>query len=173
MQSWLRTKDKRFWRFQKGHGFAFQIVQTIPYSQMIKGIIAFWYGNFCSKAGEKIWLESGRSMELLGYRWKVYITMDELIHVYNPSRVDSKLYFYPFTVSGSSSPKKFTESGGENYPAYMPPVPEKLHGLSMPTLTKLSNHHYDDKDDNRKSWHSHYLSAFEVLFHHLFMRLWI
>ena len=86
-----------------------------------------------------------------------------MVHVYNPATGwIQNCNSTPFTVSGSSSPKK------ENYPTYMAPDLENYRAINAERLL-------DEKTDLtidrliKEVGYSHYLSIFEVLLPQLFI----
>ena len=167
MQSWLRTKTKGFEDFKRIMDLRSNSSDNTVFADD-KGNIAFWYGNFVPKRDEKYDWSQPVDGTTSVTEWKGLHAMDELIHVYNPSTGwIQNCNSTPFTVSGSSSPKKFTESGGENYPAYMAPVPENYRAVNAERLLSKSNDLTIDKMI-KEIGYSHYLSAFEVLLPPLF-----
>ena len=121
-----------------------------------KGNIAYWHGDFIPRRDPKFDCSIALDGTDPQTEWKGLHTLDEIVHVYNPaSGWIQNCNATPFTVSGSSSPKK------ENYPHYMAPEPENTRGLhairvlkdeSAFTLDKLIMAAYDS-----------YLPGFEKL----------
>jgi acyl-homoserine-lactone acylase len=161
MQSWLRTKTKGFEDFKRVMDLRSNSSDNTVFADD-KGNIAFWYGNFVPKRDEKYDWNQPVDGTTSATEWKGLHTMDELIHVYNPSTGwIQNCNSTPFTVSGSSSPKK------ENYPAYMAPVAENYRAINAERLLSKSNDLTIDKMI-KEIGYSHYLSAFEVLLPPLF-----
>jgi acyl-homoserine lactone acylase PvdQ len=94
--------------------------------------------------------------------WKGLHTLDEMVHVYNPkSGWIQNCNSTPFTVSGSSSPKK------ENYPVYMAPDQENYRAINAERLLSEKNDLSIDRLI-KEIGYSHYLPAFDMLLPLLF-----
>lgn len=155
IQSWQRTKTKGFEDYKKIMDMHANTSNNTVFADN-KGNIAYWHGDFVPKRDKK--LNWGKPIDgtTSVTEWKGLHTTDEIVHVYNPSTGwIQNCNSTPFTVSGSSSPKK------ENYPAYMAPDGENFRGINAArvldkeksfTIDKMISAGYDRK-----------LSAFEIL----------
>lgn len=161
LQSWLRTKAKDFDDFKKVMDLRSNSSDNTTFADD-KGNIAFWYGNFVPKRDVKFDWTQPVDGTTSATEWKGLYTLDETIHVYNPSTGwIQNCNSTPFTVSGSSSPKK------ENYPPNMAPAPENARAINAQRLLSTANDLTIDKMI-KEIGYSHYLSAFENLLPPLF-----
>jgi acyl-homoserine-lactone acylase len=162
MQSWLRTKAKGFEEFKKVMDMRSNSSDNTVFADD-KGNIAYWHGNFIPKRDPNLdWTEpvDGTTSAT---EWKGLHSLDETVHVYDPaSGWIQNCNSTPFTVSGTSSPKK------ENYPSYMAPDAENYRAINA---ERLLNEAKDVTIDQmiKHVGYSHYLSAFEVLLPPLFV----
>jgi len=160
-QSWLRTKAKGFEDFKKVMDMRSNSSDNTVFADD-KGNIAYWHGNFIPRRDPKFdWTEpvDGTTPAT---EWRGLHSLDEMVHVYNPpSGWIQNCNSTPFTVSGTSSPKK------ENYPSYMAPDAENYRAINA---ERLLNEAKDVTIDEmiKHVGYSHYLSAFEVLLPPLF-----
>jgi acyl-homoserine lactone acylase PvdQ len=162
IQSWLRTKAKGFEEFKRVMNLRSNSSDNTVFADD-KGNIAFWYGNFVPKRDEKFDWSQPVDGTTSATEWKGIHSLDELIHVYNPSTGwIQNCNSTPFTVSGSTSPKK------ENYPAYMAPVAENYRAINAQRLLSETKDLTIDKMIGEIGY-SHYLAAFEVLLPPLFI----
>jgi acyl-homoserine lactone acylase PvdQ len=162
MQSWLRTKAKGFEDFKKIMDMRSNSSDNTVFADD-KGNIAYWHGNFIPKRDPKLdWaqLVDGTTSST---EWKGLHSLDEMVHVYNPpTGWIQNCNSTPFTVSGSSSPKK------ENFPTYMAPDLENYRAINAERLL-------DEKSDLtidrliKEVGYSHHLSVFDVLLPQLFI----
>lgn len=161
MQSWLRTKAKGFEEFRKIMDMRSNNSNNTVFADN-KGNIAYWHGNFIPRRNSKFDYGLPVDGSTAATNWKGIHKLDETIHVYNPaSGWIQNCNSTPFSVSGSSSPKK------ENYPVYMAPDGQNFRALNaMKLLSKSANLTMDDLIKN--IGYSHYLSAFDVLLPGLF-----
>lgn len=160
MQSWLRIKAKGFNDFKKIMDLRANTSDNTVFADD-KGNIAYWHGNFIPKRNPKFDYSLPVDGTTSATDWKGLHTLDETVHVYNPATGwIQNCNSTPFTVSGTSSPKK------EAYPTYMAPDGETpravnairlLSGAKDITLDKMIAIGYD-----------HYLSAFDDLLPTLF-----
>jgi acyl-homoserine lactone acylase PvdQ len=89
--------------------------------------------------------------------WHGIYELDQIVHVYNPSTgFIQNCNSTPFTVSGSSSPKK------ENYPTYMAPDGQNFRALNAEKLLSAANNLTIDKMIHNVGY-SRYLTAFDYL----------
>ncbi len=161
IQCWQRTKAKGFDEYKKIMELRGNTSNNTVFADN-RGYIAYWHGNYVPKRDAGYNWGKAVDGSTSATAWKGLHTLDEIVHVYNPiSGWIQNCNSTPFTVSGSSSPKKFTESGGEKYRAYMAPDGENFRGINAArllsaeknfTLDKVIAAGYDTK-----------LSAFEIL----------
>jgi len=155
IQSWLRTKAKGFEDYKKVMGLHANTSNNTVFADY-KGNIAYWHGDFVPKRDKKINWSKAVDGTTSATEWKGLHSTDEIVHVYNPATGwIQNCNSTPFSVSGSSSPKK------ENYPVYMAPDGENFRGINAArvlnkekafTIDKMISAGYDRK-----------LSAFEIL----------
>jgi acyl-homoserine lactone acylase PvdQ len=155
IQSWQRTKAKGFEDYNKVMDLHANTSNNTVFADN-KGNIAYWHGDFVPRRDKKLNWAHEVDGSTSATEWKGLHTTNEIVHVYNPSTGwIQNCNSSPFTVSGSSSPKK------ENYPAYMAPDGENFRGINAArvldkeksfTIDKMIAAGYDRK-----------LSAFEIL----------
>ena len=156
MQSWLRTKSSGFETFKKIMDLRSNSSDNTVFADD-KGNIAYWHGNFIPKRDPAFDFSLPVDGTITTTDWKGIHTLDEMVHVYNPaSGWIQNCNSTPFTVSGSSSPKK------ENYPAYMAPDAENYRAINAERLLDKATDMTIDKMIKEVGY-NHYLSAFEVL----------
>ncbi|HEV7781130.1 MAG TPA: penicillin acylase family protein [Chitinophagaceae bacterium] len=161
IQCWERTKAKSFTDYKKTLDLKGNISNNTVYADA-EGNIAYWHGNRVPARDNKYDWSKPVDGTTSATDWKGYHKVEETVHLINP--VNGWLQncnSTPYTVAGTNSPKKFTESGGENYPAYMAPDGENFRGLNAVrvldeekkyTLEKVIKAGYDTR-----------LTAFEIL----------
>ena len=156
MQSWLRTKAKGFEDFKQIMNMRSNSSDNTVFADD-KGNIAYWHGNFIPKRDKKLDWDQPVDGTTSATEWKGLHSLDEMVHVYNPSGGwIQNCNSTPFTVSGRSSPKK------ENYPAYMAPDAENYRAINAERLLSEAKDLTIDKLI-KEIGYSHYLSAFDVL----------
>ena len=161
MQSWLRTKTKGFEDFKKVMDMRSNSSDNTVFADD-QGNIAYWHGNFIPIRDEKYDWTQPVDGTTSATEWKSLHTLDEMVHVYNPSTGwIENCNSTPFTVSGSASPKK------ENYPTYMAPDAENFRAVNAQRLLSNAKELTIDKMI-KEIGYSHYLSAFEILLPPLF-----
>jgi acyl-homoserine-lactone acylase len=161
MQSWLRTKAKGFEDFKKVMDMRSNSSDNTVFADD-KGNIAYWHGDFIPKRDKNLDWSQPVDGTTSATKWKGIHSLNEMVHVYNPaSGWIQNCNSTPFTVSGSSSPKK------ENYPAYMAPDAENYRAINAERLLNEAKDLTIDKLI-KEIGYSHYLSAFEVLLPPLF-----
>ena len=154
-QSWLRTKSKGFEDYKKNMGLLSNTSNNTVFADD-KGNIAYWHGNFIPKRDIKYNWAKPVDGSTSATEWKGLHTLDEIVHVYNPaSGWIQNCNSTPFTVSGSSSPKK------ENYPKYMAPDGENFRGINAANLLSNGDHYTLDKII-ADGYNTH-LAAFDIL----------
>ena len=155
-QSWLRTKAKGFAEFKNAMNLRSNTSDNTVFADN-KGNIAYWHGNFIPhrNAGYDYSLPVDGSTSATD--WHGMYALDSIVHVYNPaSGFIQNCNSTPFTVSGTSSPKK------EAYPIYMAPDGENFRGLNAARLlSEAKNITIDDMIHN--IGYNHHLTAFDVL----------
>jgi acyl-homoserine-lactone acylase len=156
MQSWLRTKAKGFEDFKKTMNLRSNTSDNTVFADY-KGNIAYWHGNFVPKRSKKFDYSLPVDGTTSETDWHGVYELDQIVHVYNPSRgFIQNCNSTPFTVSGTSSPKK------ENYPIYMAPDGQNFRALNAARLLSSANHLTVDKMIHDVGY-SHYLTAFDYL----------
>ncbi len=162
MQSWLRTKAKGFEDFKKIMDMRSNSSDNTVFADD-KGNIAYWHGNFIPKRDPNLDWAQPVDGTTSSTEWKGLHSLDEMVHVYNPpTGWIQNCNSTPFTVSGSSSPKK------ENYPTYMAPDLENYRAINAQRLLDEKNDLTIDKLIKEVGY-SHHLSAFEVILPQLFI----
>jgi acyl-homoserine-lactone acylase len=155
IQSFQRTKTKGLEDYKKNMSLYANTSNNTVFADN-KGNIAYWHGDFVPRRDKK--LNWGRPVDgtTPATEWKGLHTLDEIVHVYNPaSGWIQNCNSTPFTVSGTSSPKK------ENYPVYMAPDGENFRGVNAARV--LSKEDKFTIDKTIAAGYDTYLSAFEIL----------
>lgn len=155
IQSWERTKARDYGEFKKTMELLANTSNNTVYADD-KGNIAYWHGNFMPRRDpEYNWSKPVDGSTPLT-EWKGLHTLDELIQVKNPATGwIQNCNSTPFTVSGSSSPKK------ENFPAYMAPMGENFRGVNATRILDANTAYTIDK--TIASGYDTHLAAFDVL----------
>jgi acyl-homoserine-lactone acylase len=161
MQSWLRTKAKGFDEFKKVMDMRANNSNNTVFADD-KGNIAYWHGNFMPIRDPKLNWNLPVDGSTSATEWKGLHSLDETVHVYNPSTgFIQNCNSTPFTSSGVSSPKQ------EDYPNYMAPDGQNFRAVQAARLLdKATNLSLDQLIHD--IGYSHYLAAFEVLLPPLF-----
>eukprot|EP01137_Pigoraptor_chileana_P032067 Opistho-2@20864 len=121
-----------------------------------KGNIAYWHGNYMPKRDPQYNWSVPLDGSISATEWKGLHTLNELIQVKNPATGwIQNCNSTPFTVSGSSSPKK------ENFPSYMAPMGENFRGVNATKILDATNGYTIDK--TIASGYDTHLAAFDVL----------
>jgi len=130
IQSWQRTKSKGFEDYKKNMEMLANTSNNTVFADD-KGNIAYWHGNFIPKRDTAYNWSKPVDGSTSVTEWKGLHSLNEMIHVYNPSSgFLQNCNSTPFTVSGISSPKK------ENYPHYMALDGENFRGLNAVKIFK-------------------------------------
>lgn len=155
IQSWERTKARNYDEFKKSMNLLANTSNNTVYADD-KGNIAYWHGNFMPKRDPKYnWLKPVDGTTPLT-EWKGLHTLDELIKVKNPQTGwIQNCNSSPFTVSGSSSPKK------ENFPVYMAPMGDNFRGINA--VKVLENDKDFTIDKVIAAGYDTHLATFDVL----------
>ncbi|MEP7374775.1 MAG: penicillin acylase family protein [Chitinophagaceae bacterium] len=155
MQSYLRTKTKGLEDYKKNMSLYANTSNNTVFADD-KGNIAYWHGDYIPRRDKTLNWGLPVDGTIAATEWKGLHTLDEIVHVYNPSTGwIQNCNSTPFTVSGSSSPKK------ENYPAYMAPDGENFRGINAARVLKAENKFTIDK--TIAAGYDRKLSAFEIL----------
>ncbi len=160
IQSWERTKAKNFAEFTKSMELLANTSNNTVYADD-KGNIAYWHGNFMPKRDPVYNWSKPVDGSTSATEWKGLHPLHELIQVHNPATGwIQNCNSTPFTVSGSSSPKK------ENFPVYMAPNGENFRGVNAAQI--LNSHHQYTIDKAISSGYNTHLAAFDILLPALF-----
>jgi len=155
LQSWLRTKAKGFEDFKKTMDLRANTSDNTVYADA-SGNIAYWHGNYVPRRNPRFDYNQPLDGSTSATDWKGIHTVNETVHIYNPKTGwIQNTNSTPFTVSGSSSPKK------ENYPAYMAPDAQNARAINAMRL--LGNVKDLTLDGMIAIGYDRYLSAFDVL----------
>lgn len=156
MQSWLRTKAKGFEDFKKIMELRSNTSDNTVFADY-KGNIAYWHGNFVPKRSKKFDYSLPVDGTISETDWHGIYELDQIVHVYNPATgFIQNCNSTPFTVSGTSSPKK------ENYPVYMAPDGQNFRALNAARLLNPANNLTIEKMIHDVGY-SRYLAAFDYL----------
>jgi acyl-homoserine lactone acylase PvdQ len=156
IQSWERTRAKGFGDFKKIMDLRSNTSDNTVFADY-KGNIAYWHGNFIPKRSKKFDYSLPVDGSTSETDWHGIYSLDEIVHVYNPSTgYIQNCNSTPFTVSGTSSPKK------ENYPVYMAPDGQNFRALNAARLLSEAKNLTIDKMIHDIGY-SHYLAAFDYL----------
>jgi acyl-homoserine lactone acylase PvdQ len=160
LESWLITKANTFTEYKKAMGLLSNATNNTVYADD-QGNIAFWYGNFIPKREPKLDWTLPVDGSTSKTEWQGLHTLNEIIHVYNPTTGwIENCNSTPFTSSGASSPDK------NKYPSYMAPDGQNFRAVNAIKLLKDANN--ITLDQLITKGYDHYLSAFDVLLPQLF-----
>jgi acyl-homoserine lactone acylase PvdQ len=155
MQSYLRTKTKGLEDYKKNMAMHANTSNNTVFADN-KGNIAYWHGDYVPRRDKKLNWSNPVDGTTAATEWKGLHTLNEIVHVYNPATGwIQNCNSTPYTVSGSSSPKK------ENYPGYMAPDGENFRGVNAARVLSAENKFTIDK--TIAAGYDRKLSAFEVL----------
>ncbi|MCX6143280.1 MAG: penicillin acylase family protein [Ignavibacteriales bacterium] len=155
IQSWQRTKSTGFASFKKTMALCSNTSDNTVFADD-KGNIAYWHGNFVPRRDNSVNWAKPVDGTTPATEWKGLHTLDEIVHVYNPSNGwIQNCNSTPFTVSGASSPKR------ENFPVYMAPDGENFRGINA--VRVLSREHAFTLDKIIAAGYDPTLTAFEIL----------
>jgi len=161
IQCWQRTKAKSFADYKKTLALAGNISNNTVYADA-EGNIAYWHGNRIPVRDTKYDWSKPVDGSIAATEWKGLHSIDQTIHIYNPANGWlQNCNSTPFTVAGNNSPKKFTDSGEESYPAYMAPDGENFRGINAVSVLSKGNAYTIDKVI--ASGYDTYLATFEKL----------
>ena len=160
MQSWLRTKATGFESFKKVMDLRANNSNNTVFADD-RGNIAYWHGNFMPRRNPNLDWSIPVDGTTSSTDWKGIHTLDEVIHIYNPtSGFIQNCNSTPFTASGKSSPVK------EMYPSYMAPDGQNPRAINAVRL--LNNATGITLDKMISIGYNRYLSAFDILLPSLF-----
>jgi acyl-homoserine-lactone acylase len=124
MQCWQRTKSTGFASFTKTMDLRSNTSNNTVFADN-RGNIAYWHGDFIPRRDTSYDWAKPVDGTTAATEWKSLHTLEEIIHVYNPSTGwIQNCNSTPFSVSGSSSPKK------EDFPEYMAPDGENFRAIN-------------------------------------------
>jgi acyl-homoserine lactone acylase PvdQ len=155
IQSWQRTKSTGFASFKKTMELCSNTSDNTVFSDD-KGNIAYWHGNFVPRRDKSLNWAKPVDGTTSATEWKGLHRLNEIVHVYNPSSGwIQNCNSTPFTVSGTSSPKK------ESFPVYMAPDGENFRGINAARV--LSRENAFTLDKTITAGYDLTLTAFEML----------
>jgi acyl-homoserine lactone acylase PvdQ len=155
IQSFQRTKAKGLEDYKKNMSLYANTSNNTVFADN-KGNIAYWHGDYVPRRDKNLNWSNPVDGTTAATEWKGLHSLDEIVHVYNPATGwIQNCNSTPFTVSGSSSPKK------ENYPAYMAPDGENFRGVNAARV--LSNENKFTIEKTIAAGYDQKLSAMEVL----------
>lgn len=155
IQSWQRTKANSYAEYQKTMDLLANTSNNTVYADD-KGNIAYWHGNFMPKRDTKYNWSKPVDGSTSQTEWKGLHTLSELIQVKNPATGwIQNCNSTPFTVSGSSSPKK------TDFPSYMAPNGDNFRGVNAVKLLDATNGYTIEKVI--ASGYDTHLAAFDLL----------
>ena len=155
IQSFQRTKTKGLEDYKKNMSLYANTSNNTVFADN-KGNIAYWHGDYVPRRDNKLNWSEPVDGSTAATEWKGLHTLDEIVHVYNPKTGwIQNCNSTPYTVSGSSSPKK------ENYPNYMAPDGENFRGVNAARVLSIENKFTIDK--TIAAGYDRKLSAMEIL----------
>ncbi|MFN5168725.1 MAG: penicillin acylase family protein [Cyclobacteriaceae bacterium] len=155
LQSWLRTKAKGLDDFKKTMDYRSNASNNTVYADR-HGNIAYWHGNFVPLRDRAFDWSKPVDGTTPATEWKGLHPVSETVHVINPGEGwIQNCNSTPFTVSGSSSPKK------ESYPAYMAPDGENFRGVNAARVLARGSQY--TIESTIAAGYDRNLAAFEVL----------
>jgi acyl-homoserine-lactone acylase len=155
IQSFQRTKTKSLEDYKKNMAMLANTSNNTVFADN-KGNIAYWHGDYVPKRDATINWSNPVDGTTVATEWKGLHKLDEIVYVYNPTTGwIQNCNSTPYTVSGSSSPKK------ENFPNYMAPDGENFRGINAARVLSAENKFTIDK--TIAAGYDRKLSAFEIL----------
>jgi acyl-homoserine-lactone acylase len=155
IQSWQRTKSTGFAAFKKTMELCGNTSDNTVFADD-KGNIAYWHGNFVPRRDNSLDWAKPVDGTTPATEWNGVHALDEIIHVYNPSTGwIQNCNSTPFTVSGSSSPKR------ESFPVYMAPDGENFRAINAAKI--LSGRSEFTLEKTIAAGYDPTLTAFEAL----------
>jgi acyl-homoserine-lactone acylase len=160
LESWLITKANTFGQYKKAMDLVSNATNNTVYADD-QGNIAFWYGNFMPKRDTLYDWTLPVDGTTPATEWKGMHTVDESVHVYNPTTGwIQNCNSTPFASSGKSSPDK------SKYPIYMAPDGQNYRAIDAIKL--LTDAKHLTLDGLIAKGYDHYLAAFDVMLPPLF-----
>ncbi|HMO61077.1 MAG TPA: penicillin acylase family protein [Ferruginibacter sp.] len=155
IQSWQRTKATGLDSYKQNMALTANTSNNTVFADS-KGNIAYWHGNYVPKRDARYNWSLPVDGTITATEWQGLHSIDELVHVYNPSTAYiQNCNATPFTVSGSASPLR------SNYLPYMAPDGENFRGINaarlLDTATSITIDKMIELGYNKK------LAAFEIL----------
>jgi acyl-homoserine lactone acylase PvdQ len=133
IQSWLRTKSTGFADFKRIMEMRANTSNNTIYADN-RGNIAYWHGNFVPRREPTLDWGLPQDGSTSKNDWKGLHPLEEIVHSYNPTTAwIQNCNSTPFTVSGSSSPKK------AQYPVYMAPDGQNFRDRNAVRLFSQTN----------------------------------
>jgi len=155
LQSWGRTKAAGLESYKKNMQLYSNTSNNTVFADD-KGNIAYWHGNFVPKRNPSFNWGKAVDGTTKATDWQGLHTLNEMIHVYNPSTgFIQNCNSTPFTVSGSSSPVK------KDFPNYMAPDGDNFRGVNAARLLAAGKDYTIDKMIS--TGYDKKLVAFEIL----------
>jgi acyl-homoserine-lactone acylase len=155
IQSWERTKATGFESFEKIMDLRANTSNNTVFADD-KGNIAYWHGDFVPRRDTSFDWTKPVDGTTPATEWKGLHPVSEIVHVYNPATGwIQNCNSTPFSVSGSSSPKK------ADYPYYMAPDGENFRAINAARL--LSKGKAFTIDKTIAAGYDRTLTAFEIL----------
>lgn len=155
IQSWQRTKARNYEEYKKTMELLANTSNNTVYADD-KGNIAYWHGNFMPRRDPKLNWSKPVDGTTSATEWQGLHTLEELIQVKNPATGwIQNCNSTPFTVSGSSSPKK------ADFPRYMAPNGDNFRGVNAVKIFNSNDQYTIDK--LIASGYDTHLAAFDVL----------
>jgi len=155
LEAWLITKAGSFEAYKKAMDLRANTTNNTVYADD-SGNIAYWHGNFMPRRDTSLNWSLPVDGSTARTEWKGLHTLDEIVHVYNPSTGwIQNCNSTPYTLSGAASPDR------SKFPAYMAPEGQNFRALNAIRL--ISHADRLTLDDLIAKGYDHYLSAFDVL----------
>jgi acyl-homoserine-lactone acylase len=160
LEAWSITKANTFEEYKKAMDIRANTTNNTVYADD-QGNIAYWHGNFVPRRDSSYDWSLPVDGSVAATEWKGIHTLDEIVHVYNPTTGwIQNCNSTPYSLSGNSSPER------GRYPAYMAPDGENFRALNAVRL--LSGADNFTLDSLIAKGYDHYLMAFDVLLPALF-----
>jgi acyl-homoserine-lactone acylase len=155
VQSWQRTKATGYEDYRRVMELRSNTSNNTVFADD-KGNIAYWHGNFVPVRDKSINWGKAVDGSTKATDWQGIHPLGDIVQVHNPATGwIQNCNSTPFTVSGSSSPKK------ENYPRYMAPDGENFRGVNAARILAAEKTFTIDK--LIQAGYNKTLAAFEVL----------
>jgi acyl-homoserine lactone acylase PvdQ len=154
-QSWLRTKTKGLADYTKVMEMRANTSNNTVYADN-QGNIAYWHGNYVPRRDPAVDWGLVQDGSKSSNDWKGLHALNEIVSVVNPETAwIQNCNSTPFTVSGTSSPKR------ANFPVYMAPDGENFRDKNAVRL--FSEAQRMDLNELIKLGYDRNLGAFQVL----------